>query len=117
VLAALRKIICIFLYGFVRLLCVVQGPLHYRLRLVTFRMKVLQNGRLFRFLKMFGARLAGSSVTNTASLVGVSRAAVSMLMTTYTNHGKISTKRKSGRKPKQGEIYRRTLKKTLSKKP
>jgi len=34
------------------------------------------------------ARLAGASVTTTATLLGVSRAPVSKVMTAYTNHGK-----------------------------
>jgi predicted transcriptional regulator len=33
-------------------------------------------------------RLAGASVIKTATLLGVSRAAVSKVMSTYTNHGK-----------------------------
>jgi hypothetical protein len=36
-----------------------------------------------------GARLAGASVTKTATL-GVSRAAVSKVMLAYKNHGKIT---------------------------
>jgi predicted transcriptional regulator len=32
--------------------------------------------------------LAGASVTNTATLLGVSRATVSKVMSAYTNHGK-----------------------------
>jgi predicted transcriptional regulator len=52
------------------------------------------------------ARLAGASVTTTATLLGVSRAAVSKVMTANTNHGKTSAKRKSGRKPKLSERVR-----------
>jgi transposase len=44
-----------------------------------------------------GARLAGASVTKAATLVGVSRATVSKVMSAYTNHGKTtSAKRNSG---------------------
>ena len=44
-----------------------------------------------------GVRLAGSSITKLATLLGVSRAAVSKVMTAYTNHGKTSSaKRNSG---------------------
>jgi len=44
----------------------------YRLCLVIVLMKMLQNGRG----QIFGARLAGSSVTKTVTLLGVSIAAV-----------------------------------------
>jgi predicted transcriptional regulator len=63
-----------------------------------------------------GARLAGASVIKTATLLGVSRAAVSKVMTTYTNHGNTSSaKRKRGRKPKLNESDRRTVKRNVSK--
>jgi len=60
--------------------------MHDRLCLVTVRVKVLQNGRLVRFSEV--QRLAGASVTETATLLGVSRAAVSKVVTAYTDHGK-----------------------------
>jgi len=63
--------------------------------------------------QIVGARLAGASVIKTATLL----AAVSKVMTTYTNHGNTSSaKRKCGRKPKLSERDRRTLKWTVSKK-
>jgi hypothetical protein len=47
--------------------------------------------------QIFGARLAGESVTKPATLLGVSRAIVSKIMLAYTNHGKTtSAKRNSG---------------------
>jgi len=65
--------------------------------------------------QIVGAHLAGASVTKTATLLGVSRAAVSKVMTTYTNHGRTSsTKRNSGRKPKLSEMDCRTLKGIVS---
>ena len=44
-------VVNIFCYSFVCLHCVVPGSVHYRLCLVTFHTKVLQNGRPVRFLK------------------------------------------------------------------
>jgi predicted transcriptional regulator len=38
-----------------------------------------------------GARLAGASVTKTVILLGVSKAAVSKVMMSYTNHWRISS--------------------------
>jgi len=44
-----------------------------------------------------GACLPGASVTKTATLLGVSRAAISKVMLTYRNHGRTSSaKRNSG---------------------
>jgi transposase len=49
--------------------------------------------------QIIGARLAGASVTKTATILGVSRATVSKVMLAYTNHRKTSSaKRSSGRK-------------------
>ena len=54
-------------------------------------------------------------MTKTAKLFGVSRAAVSKLMTTYINHRRTSSvKRNSGRKPKLSERDRHTLKRIVS---
>jgi len=48
-----------------------------------------------------GAPLAGASVTKMATLLGVSRAAVSKVMMIHKNHAwTSSTERKSGRKAK-----------------
>jgi predicted transcriptional regulator len=47
--------------------------------------------------QIVGARLAGAPVTKTATVLGVSRATVSKVMSAYTNHGKAtSVKRKCG---------------------
>jgi uncharacterized membrane protein (DUF485 family) len=54
--------------------------------------------------QIVGARLAGASVINTAILLGVLRMMVSKVMSAYTNHGKTSAKRNSGRKSTLTEI-------------
>ena len=60
-------------------------------------------------------RLAGASVTKTAALLIVSRAAVSKVMMTYTNHGRTSSaKRNSGQKPKLSGRDRRRLKRIVA---
>jgi len=50
-------------------------------------------GNLSHFQRgqIVGVHLAGVSVTRTGTLLGVTRAAVSKVMTAYTNHGKMST--------------------------
>jgi hypothetical protein len=49
--------------------------------------------------QIIGARLAGASVTKTATLLGLLRATVSKVMSAYMNHGKtISVKWNSGQK-------------------
>jgi hypothetical protein len=42
-----------------------------------------------------GVRLAGTFVIKNATLLGVSRATVSKVMSTYTNHGKTTAKGKN----------------------
>jgi predicted transcriptional regulator len=47
--------------------------------------------------QIFGACLAGASVTKPATLLGVSRVTVSKVISAYKNHGKTtSAKRNSG---------------------
>jgi transposase len=49
--------------------------------------------------QIVGARLVEASVTETATLLGISRATISEVMSAYTDHGKTtSAKRTSGRK-------------------
>jgi transposase len=61
-------------------------------------------------------RLAGASVTKTATLRGVSRATVSKVVSACTNHGKTSSaKRNSGRKSRLTERDGRTWKRIVSK--
>jgi transposase len=59
--------------------------------------------------QIVGARLAATSVTKTATLLDVSRATVSNVMSAYTNHGKTSAKRNSRRKSTLTERDRRAL--------
>jgi transposase len=80
-------------------------------------MKVLQNGRMSDFQRDQFVGLARTSVNKTATWLSVSRAAVSKVVTAYTNHGKTSSaKKNSGRKPKFSERDHRTLKRIVSKK-
>jgi transposase len=65
--------------------------------------------------QIVGVCLAGTSVTKTATLLGVSRAAVSKVMTAYTNPGKTSSsKRNSGQKSKLSERDCHILKRIVS---
>jgi transposase len=62
------------------------------------------------------AHLAEASVTKTATLLSISRATVSKVMSAYLNHGKaISAKRSSGRKSTLTERDRHTLRRIVSK--
>jgi transposase len=64
----------------------------------------------FEIGQTVGSRLVGASVAETATLFGVSRATVSVVMSAYTNHGKTtSAKKNSGRKSKLIERDRRSL--------
>jgi transposase len=64
----------------------------------------------FERQQIVGARLVEASVTQSATLLGVSRATVSEVMSAYTDHGKTkSGKRNSGRNSTLTERDRRTL--------
>jgi predicted transcriptional regulator len=66
--------------------------------------------------QIVGVCLARVSATTKATLLGLSRAAVSKVITAYTNHGKTSSaKRNSGQKPKLNERVHRTLKRIVYK--
>jgi hypothetical protein len=64
---------------------------------------------------IFGASLAGTSVTKTAMLLAVWRATVSKVLSPCTNHGKTSGKRNRGRKSTMTERDCRILGSTVSK--
>jgi transposase len=65
--------------------------------------------------QIVGAWLAGAFVTKAATLLGVYRAAVYKVLTTYTHHGRTSSaKRNSGQKPKLNERDCHTLKRIVS---
>ena len=68
----------------------------------------------FQREQIVGAHLAGASVIKTATLFGVSRAAVSKVKMAHTNHWKTSSvKKNSGRKSKLSNRDRRTSKKIV----
>ena len=63
-----------------------------------------ETSQIFKRVQTVGAHLAGAFVPKIATLLGESRAGVSKIMTTNTNHGRTSSaKRNSGRKPKRSE--------------
>jgi predicted transcriptional regulator len=66
--------------------------------------------------QIVGACLAGASVTKTATLLGISRATVSKVMSAYANHGKpTSANRNSEWKSTLTEIDRHALRRIVSK--
>jgi hypothetical protein len=70
----------------------------------------------FRRGQIVGAHLAGASVNKTATLLGLSRAMFSKVMTSNTNHEKKSSaERDSDRNPNLCARDRRTLKRISSK--
>ena len=84
-----------------------QYPLHFPCRAspcaITFQLDSIAKWKICQIFRgqTVGARLAVASVTKTVTLLGVSRAAASKVMTANTNHGKTSSaKRNTGRKPK-----------------
>lgn len=65
--------------------------------------------------QVVGTCLARSSITVGVQLFGVSRAIVTIVMTTYTKHGKISVKVNSSWKPKLNDGDHQALKRIVSK--
>jgi RNase P/RNase MRP subunit POP5 len=47
-------------------------------------------------IQIVGARLVGASVTETATILSVSRATVSEVMSAFTNHGKTTSAKRNG---------------------
>jgi transposase len=69
----------------------------------------------FQIGQVIDARLAGASVTQTSTLLGVSTVTVSKVMLAYTNHGKItSATRNSEQKSKLTKRDHHTLRRTVS---
>ena len=96
-------VLCILRYSFVCLRCGVPVSMQYRWCLVTVRMEVSQNRSQIIFSKRAycWCEFSWSICNQNGHLLGVSRAAVSKVMTAYTNHAKTSSaKRNNGRKTK-----------------
>jgi hypothetical protein len=64
---------------------------------MTAHVEQSENGRLVRFWKIVGKRLAGASVIKTATSLGVSKATVSKVRSAYTNHGRQHQQRETGK--------------------
>jgi hypothetical protein len=92
--------------------------IHCRLCLITFRLKVLQNGRFVMFSKRADCWCALSWIIcnqNGLFIKCIQRSGF-QVMTAHTNHGKASSaKRNGGRNPKLIEWDRRTWKRITSK--
>ena len=112
VLAALKE--C---YSFVCLCCIVPVSVHYRLYLVTVCMKVLQNGRVFRFSKRTdcGCTFSWSTCSQNGHFIRcIQSSNFQGYGDIYKSWEDISTKMNSGRKPKLSERDRCTLKGIVS---
>jgi hypothetical protein len=96
VLAALKEHFFIFFfYYFVCLCCAVQVSMHYKLCLVTVCVKYCKMGDFSDCWCAFSWSICNQN----GHLLGISKAAVSKVMTSYTNHGRTSSpKRNSGHK-------------------
>ena len=91
--------------------------MHYRFCLVTVCMRVLQNGRLLRFSKRTycWCMFSWSICNQNGHFIRWSRAAVSSVLTSYTNHGRTSSaKRNGGRKQKLSGRDLPTLKRIVT---
>jgi hypothetical protein len=66
-------------------------------------------------VEIIGAPLAGASVIKPAILLGVLRATVSKVISTYTNHRKTTSAKNIGRKPTLTEADHHTMRKIDSK--
>jgi IS30 family transposase len=63
----------------------------------------------FERRQIVGARLAGASVTNTATLLGVSTVTVSKVMSAYTNRGKTTSAKRNEQQAKINTDRKRSL--------
>jgi len=81
------SVVSTFPYSFVYLHCAVPVSMNYTLCLIRVRIKVLSN---FQRGQTAGARFAGETITKLATLLGASRAAVPIVRTSHTDHGKTS---------------------------
>jgi transposase len=85
---------------------------------MTVRLKDLEKEDFYDFEvgQIVGERLAGATVTKSATLFCLSRATVCKVMSAYSNHGKTkSAKRNSGRKSTLTERGRCTLRRIVLK--
>ena len=111
-----ERTLVVFFIILVCLCCVVPVSMHYRFCLVTGLYCKMGDLSDFQRGKTVGAHLAGLSIIKIATLLCVSRAAVSNVMMEYTNHGKTSlAERNSGQNSKLSERDNHTMKRNVSK--
>jgi len=113
-----KNICCIFRYSFVCLHCVVPVWMHYRLCLVTVRMKALQSGGLVRFPKRTDCWCTYSRcICNRKGhfIVFFQSSSFQGYDGIHKSREDIISFRNSGWKRKVSETYRRSLKKIVFK--
>jgi len=113
-----KNISCIFCYSPVCLHCVVPVSMHYRLCLVTVRMKALESGGLVRFLKRTVCWCTYSwCICNRKGhfIVFIQSSSFQGYYGIHKSREDIISCRNSGWKWKVSETYRRSLKTIVSK--